>query len=85
MNKSYKDMKAKYCIPRSTTKIHQRKNCHPLECRNTRKFQKMMKKGEVPKSKLIEVLQISVKNHKLGIPTYLSLYEEKLLVEASEI
>ena len=44
-----------------------------------------MKTGHVPRSKLIEVLQLSIKNNKVGIPTYLSSEKEEFVVSASHI
>ena len=44
-----------------------------------------MKIGEVSISNLREVLQLSVKNQKLGRPTYLSPDEEELTVAPVEI
>ena len=44
-----------------------------------------MKTKEVSISNLIEVIQLSTKKHKVGIPNYLSLDEEALVVTASEI
>ena len=44
-----------------------------------------MKTGEVSRSNLREVLQISVKMNKVGRPTYLSPDEDSLVVEAIEI
>ena len=63
LNASYEYLKAKYGILRSNMKIHLRKICHPLQCRNMREFQKRIKTGEVSRSKLREVLELSVKNN----------------------
>ena len=44
-----------------------------------------MNTGEFPRSNIREVLQLFVENHKLVRPTYLSLYEESLVVSSAEI
>ena len=85
INESYAEMKPKYGIPRSTITCHLRKICLPLQCRNMRQLQQRMKTGEVSRSKLIEVLQLSAKNNKVGRPNYLSLDEESLVVVAADI
>ena len=85
MNESYEEMKSKYRIPRSTMIGHLINIRLPLQCRNMIKLQKRMKKGELSRSTLREVLQLSIKMNKLVIPTYLSQYEEALVFAEEDI
>ena len=45
----------------------------------------MLKRGEVLRSKLLEIIKISVKNIKVGISTYLNPEEESLVDALAEI
>ena len=85
LNASYEDIKYECGIPRSTMTSNLRKICHPLQCRNVRHLQQRMKKREVSRSNLREVIQLSVKNNKVVIPTYLIMDEESFVVAAAEI
>ena len=45
----------------------------------------MLKKGEVLRSKVLEIIKISVQKIKVGRPTYFNSDEEELLVALAEI
>ena len=45
----------------------------------------MLKRGEVSRSKVLDIIKISVKNFKIGRRTYPNTYEEALVVASAEI
>ena len=63
-NKSYDQLKSEYGIPKSTMKRYLAKICPPLQCRNAHHLHQMLKKGEVSRSKLLEIFKMSVKKIK---------------------
>ena len=75
----------KYGINSSTMKINLSKIFQPLQCKNMRNFNQKMKIGKVSRSNLREVLQLSVRNNKVGIPTYLSPDKEVFVIAEVEI
>ena len=85
MNTLYAQLKSEYSILNSTLKRYLESLCPPLQCRNAQHVHQMFKKGEVLRSKLLEVINMSVQRIKLGRPTYLNLYEEALVVALAEI
>ena len=75
LNASDEDLKYGYGIPSSNITSNMRRICPLLQFRNMRHLRQIMKTVEVSISKIIEMLQMSVKRNKVVIPTYLSLYE----------
>ena len=61
------------------------KLCPPLECRNAQHVHQMLKRGEVTRSKVLEIIKMSVQKYKTGRPTYLNSDEESLVVASAEI
>ena len=45
----------------------------------------MLNRGDVSRSKVLEIIRISVQTIKVGIPTYLNSYEEALVVALAQI
>ena len=84
-NTSYAQLKSEYGIPKSTLKHYLAKLCPPLQCRNAQHLHQVFKKGEVPRSKLLEIINLSVQKIKVGKPTYLNSDEEALVVASEEI
>ena len=85
LNTSYDQLKSEYRIPKSTLKRYLAKFYPPLQCRNAQHVHKMLKKGEVFKSKVLEIINMSVQKIKVGRPTYLNSDEEALVVASAEI
>ena len=84
-NISYAQFKSEYGITNSKLKSFLAKVCPPLQCRNAQHVHQMLKKGEVLRSKVLEMIKMSVQNNKVGRPTYLNSDEEALAVASAEI
>ena len=57
----YKDqLKSEYGIPKSTLKRSPAKVCPPLQWRNAQHIHQMLKKGEVLRSKVLEIIKMSI-------------------------
>ena len=84
-NTSYAQLKSEYGIPNSILKRYLAKFCPPLQCRNAQHLHQLLKKGEVSRSKVLEIIKISVQKIKVGRPTYLNRDEEALVVASAEI
>ena len=82
-NESYDHFKYEHGIPKSTLKRYLEKVCPPLQCRNAQHLHQMLKKGEVSKSKMLEIIMMFVQKIKVVRPIYLNS-DEKSLVFASE-
>ena len=85
LNTSHAQLKSEYGIPHSTLQRYLAKICPPLKCRNTQHVHQMLKKGEVLRSKVLEMIKQSVQRNKIGRPTYLYSDEEELVVALAEI
>ena len=81
LNVSYEDMKSKYSIYGSTMASNKKNICNTLQCQTIRQLQQRMKKGELSTLNLREAIQLYVKNHKLGRPTYLVPKKEYLWLQ----
>ena len=68
-NTSYAHLKYEYGITKSTLKSYLEKVCPPLQCRNAQYLHQMLKKGEVSKSKLLEIIMMFVQKIKVGRTT----------------
>ena len=84
-NTYYDQLKSEYSIPMSTLEHYLAKICPPLQCRNAQHVHQMLKRGEVSRSKVLEIIKMSVPKSKVGRPTYLDSDEEALVVPLSEI
>ena len=78
-------LKSEYGIPNSTLKRYLAKVCPPLQCRNAQHVNKMLKKGEVLRSKVLEIIKMYSQRIKVGRRTYLNSYEEAMVVALAEI
>ena len=85
LNTSYVQLKSEYGIPHSTLKRYLEKICPPLKCRNDQHVHQILKKGEVLRSKVLEMIKQSVQRNKIGIPTSLNSDEEALVAASAEI
>ena len=84
-NTSYAQLKSECRIPHSTLKSYLEKICPPLQCRNAQHIHQMMKKGEMLRSKLLEMIKMSVQIVKVGGPAYINSDEEALVVALVDI
>ena len=85
LNTYYAQLKSEYGIPNSTLKRYLEKICPPLKCRNAQHVHQMLKKGEVLRSKVLEIIKMSVQRIKVGISTYLNSDEESLVFFLADI
>ena len=74
-NKSCYQLKPEYGIPRSTLKRYLAKICPPLQCRNAQHIHQMLNRGEVLRSKVSEIIKISVQ--KLILEDQLTLIQTR--------
>ena len=64
-NAYYDKLKSDYGIPKSTLKHHVEKICPQLQCINEQHVHQMLKGGEVPISKVLEIIKMYVQKLKL--------------------
>ena len=83
LHASYDELKYEYGIPNTTLKLYITKTCQQLWCRNAQHIHQMLKRGEVLRSKVLEIINMSVQKIKVGWPTYLNSDEEALMVALS--
>ena len=82
-NISYDQLKSEFGIPKSKLKHYLEKVCPPLQCINAQHLHQIFKKGEVLRSKVLEIINMSVQKIKIGRPTYLNSYENALVVSSA--
>ena len=84
-NTYYDKLKSYNGITKSTLKRYLSKVCPPLQYRNAQHASQTLKKEEVPRSNVLEIIKMSVQKIKVGRPTYLNSYKESLVVASAEI
>ena len=84
-NTFYAQLKSEYVITKSTLKLYLEKFCSPLQCKNLQHLHQMLKKVEVSRSELLEIIKMSVQKIKFGRPNYLNSDEEALVVASAQI
>ena len=72
-NTSYAQLKSEYVILDSTLKRYLETICSPLQYRNAQHVHQMLKKGEVLRSKVLEIIKMSVQ--KLNLEDQLTLIQ----------
>ena len=74
-----------YGVPKSSLTRYLRNTYPLLQSSNLNHLQKRVEKGEISRGKVIEILGLTVKMNKSGIPTYLNEHKDLLVVTSADI